>query len=99
MKKYAALSLLFLLVTSCSQLDTTNGHLETMNQSTSVAADELKQDRQYLMALSTEIKRMADSMSTFEKIGVQLQDVMTQAFAPKTPAKTDDITDVLKGGH
>ena len=80
---------------ACGQADTANQHLGSMDESAQKLLEEIRKSQVTLDKATTELSRMADTLTAFQQMGLDLFKIFGNANASKTPAKTDDIDDVL----
>ena len=93
--KLAMTLLLMLSLTSC--FGTTNEHLGNIDQNTEKLAKEVEAYRDYVKAVSEEMKRLNDTLSSFQKMSAQIFNFFMEALTQKSPApQTPDIGDYIE---
>ncbi len=87
----------------CSQANTANGHLASMDVASNQISDSSQQLLEEAQKDRAQLKRIADSISSFEDIAkrfsAQIETLIAQLFAAKPPAKTPDIDQILGPIH
>ena len=87
----------------CAQADTANKHLASMDSASNLISDSSTELLKEAQLDREQLKRIADSMNTFEdlakSLASQFEKIMAQFFAAKPPAITPNIDDVLGPVH
>jgi hypothetical protein len=84
-----------LACTACSQANTANQHLGSMDRSAQEMLEEIRRSQTALNKATEQLVRMADSLVTFQQLGTDAFKIFSDSFSKKEPAPTDNIDDIL----
>ncbi len=90
-----ALLTLITCIASCSQADTANQHLGSMDRSAQEMLEEIRKSQTALNKATDQLVRMADSLVAFQQLGMDAMKIFGDSFSKKDPAPTENIDDVL----
>jgi len=94
MKKIILLLITFTL-SACGQINQSNEHLGSMDNTSKQMLLELKSTRESMSIATEQSQRIADALVALKDLSVDLVKIMQSTFAKKITEKTDDIDSVV----